>query len=61
METFSEGVFFEEIGSEPLKIFEANQSGYKDGFVRFQPSGQVIHPRLTQNYGLYRNWTAPLE
>ena len=37
----SEGVLIEEIKSEALKIFEANQGGYKDGFVRFLPSGQV--------------------
>ena len=37
----SEGVFVEEIQSEAHKIFEANQSGYKDGSVRFLPSGQV--------------------
>jgi len=38
----SEGVLIEEIKSEALKIFEANQGGYKDGFVRFLPSGQVL-------------------
>ena len=37
----SEGVFVEEIQSEAHKIFESNQSGYKDGSVRFLPSGQV--------------------
>ena len=36
----SEGVFIEEMKSEALKIFEANQLKYKDGFVRFLPSGQ---------------------
>ena len=37
----SDGVWFEEIASEALEEFEANQSGYADGFVRFMPSGQV--------------------
>ena len=37
----SDGVTIEEIKSEALDMFEANQTGYKDGFVRFLPSGQV--------------------
>ena len=37
----SNGVFIEEIESEALDIFEANQTGYKEGFVRYMPSEQV--------------------
>ena len=37
----SDGVFIEEIQSEALDIFEANQAGYKEGFVRYMPSEQV--------------------
>ena len=37
----SEGVDTEEIKSEALKMFETKQLGFKDGFVRFLPSGQV--------------------
>ena len=37
----SAGVDIEEIKSEALEIFEVNQLGYEDGFVRFLPSGQV--------------------
>ena len=37
----SDGVTIEEIKSEALDMFEANQTGYEDGFVRFLPSGQV--------------------
>ena len=36
-----EGVTIEEIKSAALDIFEANQTGYEYGFVRFLPSGQV--------------------
>ena len=36
-----EGVTIEEIKSEALDMFKANQTGYEDGFVRFLPSGQV--------------------
>jgi len=42
MARFSEGVNIEEIQSDALKIFEANQGGYKEGFIRFNPSGQVL-------------------
>ena len=45
-EGLSEGVDVEEIQSEALKIFEANQGAYNDGFVRFQPSGQVSRYRF---------------
>ena len=38
----SDGVFTEEIESEALDIFEANQAGYnKREFVRYMPSKQV--------------------
>ena len=37
----SDGVTIEEIKSEALDMFEAKQTGYEDGFVRFLPSGQV--------------------
>ena len=39
--TLSEAVTIEEIKSKALNMFEANQTGYEDGFVRFLPSGQV--------------------
>jgi len=38
----SDGVHIEEIKSEALDVFEANQRGYIDGFVRFLPAGQVL-------------------
>ena len=37
----AKGVSIEEIESEALNEFEANQLGYEEGFVRFLPSGQV--------------------
>ena len=37
----SDGVFTEEIENEALNIFEANQAGYNEGFVRYMPSEQV--------------------
>ena len=39
----SDGVFIQEIESEALDMFEANQEGYKEGFVQYLPSGQVSH------------------
>ena len=38
----SDGVSFEEIESGALTMFEANQTAYEEGFVRFLPSGQVV-------------------
>ena len=38
----SDGVFIEEIHSEELDAFLENQTGFDNGFVRFQPSGQVL-------------------
>ena len=37
----SDGVWLEEIESEALKVFEANQAEHADKYVRFMPSGQV--------------------
>ena len=37
----SDGVWVEEIESEALEMFKANQHGHEDGYVRFMPSGQV--------------------
>ena len=45
----SEGVFIEEIHSEELNTFLENQTGFQNGFVRFQPSGQVL-PREFVKY-----------
>ena len=38
----SDGVFIEEIHSGDLNVFLENQTWFEDGFVRFQPSGQVL-------------------
>ena len=39
----SEGVSIEELQEvAALKIFEENQTAFMNGFVKFQPSGQVI-------------------
>ena len=37
----SDGVSVEEIQSDTLEAFKANQKSYEDGFVRFLPSEQV--------------------
>ena len=37
----SDGVFIEEIQSEALDVIETNQAVFKEGFVRYLPSGQV--------------------
>ena len=50
-EGLSEGVDVEEIQSEALKIFDANQGKFNDGFVRFLPSGQVNRDSLSYSYG----------
>ena len=39
----SEGVSMEELDVEALKIFEKNQAAFVNGFVKYQPSGQVIN------------------
>ena len=39
----SEGVSMEELDVEALKIFEENQAAFVNGFVKYQPSGQVIN------------------
>ena len=40
----SEGVSIEELQEvEALKIFEENQTAFVNGFVKYQPSGQVIN------------------
>ena len=39
----SEGVSIEELDVKALKIFEENQTAFENGFVKFQPSGQVIN------------------
>ena len=38
----SDGVFIEEIHSGELNVFLENQTWFEDGFVRFQPSGQLL-------------------
>ena len=38
----SDGVWVEEIESEALEMFKANQHGHEDGYARFMPSGQVV-------------------
>jgi len=38
----SDGVWIEEIDGKPLIDLDKNQSFFKDGFVKFQPSGQVL-------------------
>jgi len=38
----SDGVWLEEIESEALEVFEANQAEHVDKYVRFMPSGQVL-------------------
>ena len=45
----SEGVSIEGIHSEELNTFLENQTGFQNGFVRFQPSGQVL-PREFVKY-----------
>ena len=45
----SEGVFIEEVNIEALTAFEESQTGFRNGFVRFQPSGQLL-PRNFANY-----------
>ena len=39
----SEGVSIEELDVKALKIFEENQTAFVNGFVKYQPSGQVIN------------------
>merc|ERR1719219_1132179 len=46
----SEGVSIEELEEvEALKIFEENQTAFVNGFVKYQPSGQVL-PRAFAKY-----------
>ena len=47
--SLSEGVSIQEIDSDHLSKFLASQTGIKEGFVRFQPSGQVL-PRCYINF-----------
>jgi len=45
----SDGVSIEEIESGALAMFEANQTAYEEGFVRFLPSGQVLPRCFTRD------------
>ena len=37
----SKNVFVEEVDDEALKVFEENQTAFKNGFVKYQPSEQA--------------------
>lgn len=37
----SKNVFVEEVDDEALKAFEENQTAFKNGFVKYQPSEQA--------------------
>ena len=44
----SDGVSMEELDVQALKIFEEKQTAFLNGFVKYQPSGQVDNKNINR-------------